>query len=734
MNYLKLALTMLALPLLSPAQDWQPKQAALMTPFAKDVHPDKVLPEYPRPQLQRERWLSLNGIWQFQPATVGETRPTGDLSRKILVPFPVESALSGVMEHHERLWYRRLFTIPATWGKDRVLLHFGAVDYKSEIFINGKSLGVHEGGYDPFSFDITPYIKSSGQQELVVNVFDPTDNGGYPRGKQTLNPRGIMYTSVTGIWQTVWLEPVPAQHIDDIRITPDIDKGVLKLSVYTGQPGTVSIKVKDGNNVVSTLTGNSNEVLTVPVPHAKLWSPDQPFLYNLEITAGKDAVTSYFGMRKISVENEGGYKKLFLNNRFLFQLGPLDQGFWPDGGYTAPTDEALRSDLQAIKNLGFNMVRKHIKVEPYRWYYWADKLGVMVWQDMPSPNSYTEHTPPVDTAAFSQQLVRMVKTHWNAPCIVTWVIFNEEQGQHNTPGYVKMIRELDPSRLINQASGGRHFGAGDLLDIHSYPPPSVPHSNTQALACGEYGGIGFKIKGHMWQEADTYVMIDNVDDYTDLYNNFANALTAFKTNNGLSAAVYTEITDVEGELNGLLTYDRAITKGPVEKIRASNERVIHGSILLKEVLPASIESGRTWKYTFDTPDGEWMGTGYNDQAWKSGEAGFGTKGTPGAIVRTTWDTKDIWVRQTFDLNGLPAGVSKEDLILSLHHDDDCEVYINGVKAAVVPGATGGYSMATINAAGKEALVVNGKNVIAIHCHQTVGGQYIDAGISAMIVR
>jgi hypothetical protein len=738
MNHLKLALTIMAFPLFIHAQDWQPKTAALMTPYAKDVDPGKVLSEYPRPQLRRERWLNLNGVWQFQPAVAGEARPSGDLSRKILVPFPVESALSGVQEHHERLWYRRLFSIPKDWGKDHILLHFGAVDYRTEVFVNGRSLGIHEGGYDPFSYDVTPFLKREGQQEIMLNVYDPTDNGGYPRGKQTLNPGGIMYTSVTGIWQTVWLEPVPDGYISDIRMTPDIDNNRLKLHVTTAPAEEVTIKVKDGNTVVSTLTGKTNKDLSVPVPHAKWWSPDSPFLYDIEISlAGTkghaDAISSYFGMRKISMETQDGFKKLFLNNKFLFQLGPLDQGFWPDGGYTAPTDEALRHDIQLMKDLGFNMVRKHIKVEPYRWYYWADKLGLMVWQDMPSPNSYTRHTPPVDTAAFSRELTRMVKTHWNAPCIVTWVIFNEEQGQHNTPGYVQMVRALDPSRLINQASGGRHFGVGDFLDIHSYPPPSVPRSTEQVLACGEYGGIGFKIKGHMWKEANTYVMIDNVDDYTALYDKFANDLTAFKTNNGLSAAVYTEITDVESELNGLVTYDRAVIKAPVEKIRASNQRVIHGSIRLTEILPASIQQGQSWKYTLDLPDSSWSAISYDDKAWKTGKAGFGTERTPGAIVRTTWDTKDIWIRRTFDLNGLPAGIKKEDLILYMHHDDDCEVYINGVKAATVPGATSGYSMTAINEAGRNALITNGRNTMAIHCRQKGGGQYIDAGISAMII-
>lgn len=734
------AVLFMVIPSLLFSQQWEAKKARLMTKYAQDVSPTNVLPEYPRPQMAREKWLNLNGLWQYQPATVaGETLPKGNLSGKILVPFPVESALSGVMEHHERIWYKRKFVIPAAWKGEHVLLHFGAIDYESEVFVNGKSLGTHSGGYDPFSFDITPAITKSGEQEIAVRVFDPTDLGGFPRGKQTLHPQGIMYTSVTGIWQTVWLEPVPKVSINTIKIVPDIDKSVVKLTVNTEDAAgfSVAIKVKDGNKTIKTASGKPNTEIIIPVANAKLWSPDSPFLYNLEILLKKgsvntDAVSSYFGMRKISVGQEGSYKKLFLNNKFLFELGPLDQGFWPDGGYTAPTDQALKSDLEMMKKFGFNMVRKHIKVEPYRWYYWADKLGLMVWQDMPSPNSYTEHTPPVDTAAFRSQLASLVKTHWNSPSIVMWVVFNEGQAQHNTPELVKMVKELDPSRLVNQASGGGHFGVGDVYDIHSYPPPASPMNNgVQALACGEYGGIGYIIPNHIWASGPTYIMKDNEKDYTGLYNQFANDLTVFKTNQGLSAAVYTEITDVEVELNGLLTYDRAVVKGAVEKIRASNINAISKNLYLTEVLPSSQKMARTWKYTLEKPDtSHWFTGNFDDADWKTGKAGFGTEGTPGAVIQTNWNTHDIWIREEFNLGDL-SKMNKDDLVFYIHHDDRAVVYINGAKAADLSGATSGYSIAPISEAGKNALISNGKNVIAIYCRQDGGGQYIDAGISLM---
>lgn len=711
-----------------------------MTRFAADVKPDHVLPEYPRPQLVRAQWLNLNGLWEYQPGTdSAEALPAGRLNSQILVPFPIESALSGVMEHHERLWYRRSFNLPERWAGKDVLLHFGAVDYKSEVFINGKSVGTHQGGYDPFTFNIRPFLKANGPQSIAVRVYDPTDKGGFPRGKQTLHPQGIMYTSVTGIWQTVWLEPVAKTRIDQIRMIPDIDQSSLLLTVNTNGAKSglkVRYKIKAGSKLVKEGTVPADQPTGIKIPDQRLWSPDHPFLYDIELSLVEnqkelDKVSSYFGMRKIALGEEDGFKKLFLNNHFLFELGPLDQGFWPDGGYTAPTDEALRYDLETTKALGFNMVRKHIKVEPARWYYWADKLGLLVWQDMPSPNSYTAHTPPVDTAAFRRELSRLVQTHWNAPSIVMWVIFNESQAQHQTKELVQMVKRMDPSRLVNQASGGGHFDAGDVFDIHSYPPPAAPENNHwQALACGEYGGIGYIIKGHTWKEGPTYIMKDNVKDYTHLYDEFARDLAIFKTNSGLSAAVYTEITDVEVELNGLMTYDRAVIKAPVATIKASNELAIRDKFYLTELLPSSKNEARTWAYTFDKPEGDsWFGNSFDTKDWKTGPGGFGSVGTPGAVNKTNWITHDIWLRQEFNLNQ-PA-VDKDQIVLNIHHDDACVVYINGVKAASLSGATSGYTISSILPGAKAAIQVKGKNVIAIYCHQDGGGQYIDAGLSVL---
>ena len=601
-----------------------------------------------------------------------------------------------------------------------------------------KKIGSHTGGYDPFSFDITSAINKKGMQEIAVKVYDPTDNGGFPRGKQSLHPQGIMYTSVTGIWQTVWLEPVAETHIQQIKMTPDIDKSVVRLKVSTStQSGnlTANITVKDGANVVQRFSGKTDIELSIPIKDAKLWSPENPFLYDLEIEIKDkdkvvDAVSSYFGMRKISVGEEGGFKKMFLNNKFVFQMGPLDQGFWPDGIYTAPTDEALRYDLEMIKKLGFNMVRKHIKVEPQRWYYWADKLGLMVWQDMPSANSYTAHPVKLDEKAFSSELERMIETHWNSPSIISWVVFNERQGQHNTSELVHKVKTLDPSRLVNQASGYDHLGVGDVLDVHAYPPPSVGESKSQTLACGEYGGVGLVIPGHTWKIGPTYVMAKNGEEYNNFFDNFATDLVTFKSNKGLSAAVYTEITDVEIELNGLMTYDRKVVKGDMNRIIAANKRAINDHIYLTPLLPTSEKEAREWRYTFKSPSNNWMKTQFSDLSWDNGLGGFGSKETPGAVIKTEWKTDDVWLRQNFKLGDLSA-VNMDDLKLYIHHDDDCEVYINGVKAAFIAGYTGNYSLVEISKESKEALKGNATNLLAIHCKQKTGGQFIDAGLTIL---
>ena len=721
------------------AQNWSMKRAALMTSYAATIDTANVRGEYPRPQMVRSKWMNLNGIWQFQSSSsLTEAVPTGKLSSKILVPFPVESAISGIMTHYDKMWYRRSFTIPSAWAGQNILLHFDAVDYQTEVFINDQSIGIHKGGYDPFTFDITSYLVGTGAQYVTVRVYDPTDDGGQPRGKQTLNPGGIMYTPTSGIWQPVWLEPIPQTAISDIKLVPNVDNSTLKFNATTTGAATgltVTVEVNDSVTTVSTYSGNANADLVIPVPNTKLWSPNSPFLYKLKVTLKSgitaiDSLTSYFGMRKISLGTVGNYKKMMLNNQFLFQFGPLDQGFWPDGLYTAPTDLAIQNDLKKTKQLGFNMIRKHIKVEPYRWYYWADKLGILVWQDMPSPNSYTNTHPDIDTLAFKSELETMVKTHWNNPCIVTWVVFNEGQAQHNTTELVSDVRAIDPSRLVNQASGNNWEGAGQILDVHSYPPPGCPWSNTQALACGEFGGIGLNISGHVWKNGGTYVNVNNSSDLYKLYNSFADQLIQFKTNNGLSAAVYTELTDVEGELNGLMTYDRAFVKGIASKYFFTNQSVINKTMYLTDVLPTSLTTPQSWKYTTTKPATNWYSTTFNDTDWTKANGGFGTPGIPNGSTRTNWSTPDIWMRQSFSIGTLTPSIL-DSLVLKVFHDENCEIYLNGVLTDSLKGYITSYITLPINDLAKKALISNGINNISVHCFQSYGGQYIDAGISLM---
>jgi hypothetical protein len=574
---------------------WSLKSGPLMTRWSSLVDPQMPHPLYPRPQLVRRAWLNLNGVWEYQRGNAADEAPPfgRTLSGTILVPYPVESALSGVMEHHDRLWYRRSLKVPAAWRGKQVLLHFGAVDYESEVFVNGQSIGVHHGGYDPFSYDITRYLKGDQEDELVVRVYDPTEKGGQPRGKQNTKPRGITYTPTTGIWQTVWIEPVDSSHIDELTVIPDIDRGVLNLMVGTAaltletaaqgggtvESDIIEIKVKAGQSVVSSLSVAPNKEVAVPVPYAHHWSPDDPFLYSLEFTLKqgnrvRDKVSSYFGMRKIHVGDVDGQKKLLLNNKFVFQMGPLDQGFWPDGIYTPPTDDAIKNDILQMKAMGFNMVRKHIKVEPARWYYWTDTLGLMVWQDMPSADSYPGKAfvpPPVEQGEFESELKRLVETHKNSPSIVLWVIFNEGQGQFDTGRLVDVVRGLDRSRPISEASGGEIRGFGNINDVHSYPEPAVrPPNGRQALVCGEFGGIGYLLPDHSWEKAGRgYVDVYTSTDLRYLYAEYLEQVKILRDNKNLSAAVYTELTDVMTEVNGLLTYDR-VAKLPPEQIRQVN--------------------------------------------------------------------------------------------------------------------------------------------------------------------
>lgn len=578
------------------AQSWQPDGDHIRTPWADQVDPSAPLPEYPRPLMQRTDWMNLNGLWDYAVRKAGE--PFGKADGRILVPYCIESSLSGVgrtVAVDEYLWYHRTFSLPKSWKGNRVLLHFGAVDWKADIWVNDVKAGSHTGGYTPFSIDITDALKS-GENSLTVRVWDGTDTGFQPRGKQVRKPSGIWYTSVTGIWQTVWLEPVPEQHIRNLRTTPDLDAGCIRVLAEGVDRGVVEVSLSaDGRRVASARALAGSEV-EIPVPGARLWTPDDPYLYDLEVSLirdGKtlDRVKSYCAMRKVGVTpGKDGILRLTLNDKPIFMYGPLDQGWWPDGLYTAPTDEALAFDVQKTKDWGFNLIRKHVKVEPARWYYHCDRLGILVWQDMPSGDLHgswqntrwyqgTEFVRSADSEACYRKEWREIMDYlYSQPCIVAWVPFNEGWGQFKTLEITAWTKQHDPSRLVNSASGGNHFlGAGDILDLHNYPQPDMYlYDANRVNVLGEYGGIGLPVEGHLWTPDRNwgYVKFASPKEVTDEYVKYARQLKEMVAR-GFSAAIYTQTTDVEIEVNGLMTYDRRVDKVEIPRIREINQQVIN---------------------------------------------------------------------------------------------------------------------------------------------------------------
>lgn len=570
---------------------WQPAVGPLKTRWAKDVSPANAHPEYPRPQMVRKDWLNLNGLWDL--AIIGKDAKPSGFPSQILVPFPVESALSGVMKpvsENDRLWYRRAFEVPKSWRDQRVLLHFGAVDFETTVWVNGQQVGQHRGGYDGFTFDITGALGKAGANELLVGVWDPTDAGTQPRGKQVRHPNGIWYTPTSGIWQTVWLEPVSSASIIDLKITPDVDASAIVVRpITTATLGgfTLEVTVREGIRKVGTASVIPGGQATIPIEKPRLWSPESPHLYDLEVRLKLghrtiDKVESYFGMRKISLgKDDKGFTRLLLNNKPCFQFGPLDQGFWPDGIYTAPTDEALRYDIEMTKKLGFNLARKHVKIEPDRWYYWCDKLGLLVWQDMPSGDKFISGKMPDITrtpesaAEYETELQALINGRGNHPCIVMWVPFNEGWGQWETPRVVETIKKLDPSRLVDDASGWTDRGVGDVIDMHKYPGPGAPEpEQNRASVLGEFGGLGLPVPGHTWQAQKNwgYRSFSDADALTAAYVDLVAKLFPLIEEKGLSAAVYTQTTDVEIEVNGLMTYDREKVKMDIAKVSEANHR------------------------------------------------------------------------------------------------------------------------------------------------------------------
>lgn len=604
------------------ASAWAPAPGPLMTQWAQAVTPDKVLPEYPRPHMVRERWLNLNGLWDYALTGKADERPPATWGGKILVPFCIESALSGVMRPlrpDQRLWYRRTFAVPQAWNGQRILLHFGAVDWHCEVWLNGRSLGTHRGGYDSFTFDITSPLKPNETQELVVSVLDPTDTSWQLRGKQTLHPDGAAYTACSGIWQTPWLEPVPASSVESLHAVPDLVAAVLKLTVNARTPvgaTAVAVTVSEGGKTVATATGTLGSELTkgvrqnlawykarliwvttdivIPMKDAKPWTPDAPVLYDLTVQlkaadgAVLDTVRSYVGMRTIAIgKDERGTPRPMLNGKPIMLPGALDQGFWPDGIYTAPTDEALRFDIEAAKKLGLAAVRKHLKVEPERYYYWADKLGLLILQDMPSGNegdSFTDLPKSPEAAAECEMEMRtLIQQRWNHPAIIMWNMFNEGWGQFDTLRHAAWAKQLDPTRLINEASGFPRHGGGDVHDTHG---GDAPQDGRRICLDSETSGFGLAAIGHSWPgqlwatgtydpktdgecAAKDLYPVDAASKrwYTRRLAGFYRDMWKKRDTTGTSGDFKVQLYDVENESNGFLSYDRAVWKVDPDKIR-----------------------------------------------------------------------------------------------------------------------------------------------------------------------
>lgn len=753
-----------------------PPTPALTTRWAKNVSQTLPWPEYPRPTLVRERWQNLNGKWTY--AILGEDPDNRDAWQgEILVPYPVESALSGVAKRvgpKQTLHYGRTFRVPAEWRTNgqRVMLHFGAVDWHASVRVNAKPIGEHKGGYDPFSFDITDALKPGDEpNEITVMAMDPTNEGGQPRGKQWNKPHGIWYTPTTGIWQTVWMEPVPRTRIERLgRAAITTLQGGQPACILNMQPtitgdttGVIveALVLHEGQEIARARGEASGGARTV-VP-AQVWRPDRPTLYDLIVRLTKDGqvldeVRSYAAWRHLSVAKDSdGHNRLMLNGQPTFMFGPLDQGFWPDGLYTAPTLEALRFDIEAAKKMGCNMLRKHVKVEPEIFYYECDRLGLMVWQDMPSPffevppgvengvgvsKGWDEDFPAITDewkANFEREWKEITTDFAHHPSIVMWVPFNEGWGQNDLEWAKAMTlktKEWDPTRLVNCASGWTDTKVGDVFDIHVYPGPARPSpmgdfDASRAMVLGEFGGLGLPIEGHTWQAKNNwgYVSYKSPQELTNAYVALLDQIP-WLIADGLAAAVYTQTTDVEIEVNGWLTYDRAMWKIDPARASPAAKKLYEPTPKVQVLVPcASHGKPGTWRHTARAPAANWMTPTFDDSSWRQGQAGFGTARTPGAIIGTEWNSTELWLRRHINLP--EAGEAWHTPALIIHHDEDAEVYLNGELAVSLKGYTTAYRIVPLP---KEAaaLLRSGVNHLAVHVKQTNGGQYIDVGLVDLV--
>jgi len=604
---------------------WKIADNPILTRWAEDVDPLKPWIQYPRPDLKRNAWMNLNGLWEYAITPIGNKPEKWD--GNILVPYPVESALSGVKKRvsdKENLWYRRTFKVPNVWNRKQILLNFEACDWETTVWIDGKEAGSHKGGYDPFTFNITEVLADQKEHELLVCVWDPTNRGPQPRGKQVSNPGSIWYTPATGIWQTVWIEPVNTSYISSFRTVTDVDNSTItfKTDVINSDNTTLSFTIKEKGNKVAEVTGKLGEEITAKIENPQLWSPENPFLYDIEVKLKNgnkvvDEVITYTGIRKIALgKSEDGFTRILFNNKFVYQNGPLDQGFWPDGIYTPPTEKAMVYDIEMTKKMGFNMLRKHVKVENRIFYYWCDKLGILVWQDMPSGDRHINGSMPdiekskEATEQYEYELKRMIDTKYNHPSIIMWVPFNEGWGQFETGRITQLTKDYDPTRLVNSASGWTDRGTGDVNDIHHYPDPVCPPAEeTRAIVLGEFGGLGLPLQGHTWEQKNWGYR--NMEDTLQLlakYEAYYDQVHKFVKEDGLSATIYTQTTDVETETNGLMTYDRKVNKMGAENVFKANNNIIPPSLttevrMFTDAFTAEMKNSRPGGQIYYTTDG-----------------------------------------------------------------------------------------------------------------------------------